>query len=872
MAQNKVEILIPFNEGQKKGDIVHMEVNSSRIYEEHGVVRIIKGGKTTVKKEPIKKEKPPVIEKITQPESEGDALSNIINRFKQYQPCFMEVFAGDDQKKDKPRTKVFDANTASILEIQEEAEIFNIGSYGVFININPLKNSKRNKENVSKIIHIFIDLDDNATEDHNDLIKENLKKWGITYSYNAKSGHGFHFLIPIDLENNQEQTVKKFLTYLKHNICDKVDVSTFTNERLMRVPKSIHNKDKLGKNLITLHTHNPNEDEIRNNTELIHKYQAENKKGIKDAQYMASIVKKDIFFSKILTDMEFRFKVYQMLDNHDNNNNGEGTNQIFNKNLSIFAAQEPSFYDSCAKFICDWNNKYVTLKRFEHYYTKIKSGTLATDGGVNTNPKVNYLELYKWSKDNGLDLFLPLLEEQTKSSFFDNFEIYYLEDEKKEISYMLYYPNKNYFVQKSLNEVLQNIYYDAKESGFDLAKELSLDNIEDWEEMTFKKKHQATLNAIHQRLDTENRIKLIFNINYEPSEIKFIKTDGKVFFNTFVPTENWGYLMKSDRYNFSHIKELIMNLVGNNKNNYNYFIRWLGWIIQNPTEKLPTAIIFQGKQGSGKGTFKTHVLDMIFGSNCQEINQTHLESSFNEYLLGKQIIVANEVMHNDNRQTLPNVLKNLVTDPIITINRKFRKEIVGKNYTHWIFCTNSDNPIRIDEDDRRYSVFFSEKLKGGGDAAVRFIQQLRGNIDHEIKEFISYLKTIEIKYEDVHEPIMTEAKQQVIDLNRDSLDRFIEYIQQFPNLKSVICTFPKREFEYYEEDINDIRYIPTDIFFLAYEEFCKKFSERGKYGKPTFSKKIAQQGIVNQNLYVPSKKVSMRLYDLQIIEKWMIKT
>jgi putative DNA primase/helicase len=307
-----------------------------------------------------------------------------------------------------------------------------------------------------------------------------------------------------------------------------------------------------------------------------------------------------------------------------------------------------------------------------------------------------------------------------------------------------------------------------------------------------------------------------------------------------------------------------MNLCGNEEKSYNYFNKWLAWQLINPTSKLPTAIIFQGRQGSGKGTFTELILGQIFGDNAQEINQTHLESSFNEYLLGKQIIVANEVMHSDNRQTLPNVLKNLVTDAKITISRKFRKEIVGQNYTHWIFCTNSDNPIKIEEDDRRYSVFYSEKLRQG------LGKELRENIDHEIKEYINYLKELNPTFEEVSEPLMTEAKSEIIDLNKDSVQKFREYLQQFSNFKEAyISIYGNPTGFFVDESFGDGEsYVLTEKVYLLYEKWCEVSKERAVFAKQNFGKKFSNTGC--RSLSKRKKDNVFRMYQVSDIENLMV--
>ncbi len=766
-----------------------------------------------------------------------DIYEVIFNRHRKLaNPCYINVFSGDDQKKQpKIYSFCYDLHKKSDGFIKKELEHYNTGSYAVFMNFNLLEKPQRKNDNITKILYVFIDLDD-ANEHHNTLVKENLEKKGITYSYNALSGHGSHFLIPVDLEPTQKDKVKGFLTYLKNNICDKVDVATHTNERLIRAPESIHNKDKDSKQLVTLYSAEATEDEILNNSSLVLSLQEKENKTFKDEVYINSIKREDIFFSEILGNKKEYSKYYEYLNKSTMRNN------IFVKNLAIFILNN-SFYEDLGNFfISGWETARVPA--LEGWIKKAKE----------TNMTINYPELLKWTKENDLNDWLGLLKEQLAENFLDDYEVYYLEDEKPENNHLLYFTNKDYFVQKSECEVILNIFYDCKEKGIDLIKELNLDSIFDkWEDFSFKKQMAIIQDQVRRLLQQQNRIKKVFNIGYEPSERKFIPQDNKHYFNTYKKSEKWDYYKKESKKHFPNIKELMLNLCNKNTEYYNWFCKWLAWQIQNPKEKLPTAVILQGRQGSGKGTFKDLILDNIFGQNCQEINQTHLESSFNEYLLGKQIIVANEVMHNENRQTLPNVLKNLVTDKMITISRKFRKEIVGVNYTHWIFCTNSDNPIKIEEDDRRYSVFYSEKIRKG------LAKDIRENIEYEVKDFICYLKDLDVKFEEVSEPIMTEAKEEIIELNKDSVQKFQEFMQQFNDLNEAFLSIYGHNQEYHINDSfgDGEQYILTEKIYLLYEKWCEKYKERGVYAKQNFGKRLG-----NKNIKSIAKRIDKRVFKM----------
>jgi hypothetical protein len=764
--------------------------------------------------------------------------------------CYVNVFSCDDKKKDMKRYNFFyNLKTKTLDEIYQECFFYNVGTFGSFVSLNPLTRDTRKKEFVKKINFVFIDLD-NATEDDFEGVKTYLDSKGFVFTYTAKTGGGYHIVLSVNLENTEEIYVKNFLNFLHTQISSKVDISTGDMTRLIRVPESTHfKKDPLM--LDTLSFQVPNDENIKENTLLIQSFKIENKLELSNQEYQQEIKREDVFFSSILQSNNKWDNYKKYLDKATQRNN------IFLKNLGIFLRERPKYKTDAVFFIDTWE----------------KSRNQALEGWIkkasDNNMRINYLELLKWCKDNNIKEWEDLLQEQLKTSFLDAYELYFLEEEKKENSVIVYFTEKDYYVQKSMEEVILNIFYDCKEKGLDLVEELNLKLMhEKWEEFTFKKQMSLILDQIRRLLEQQNRVKLIYNLNYKPDESKFITENKKRYYNIYKPSPKITHLKEpTDSFDFSHIKELILNLCGNDEVNYDWFIQWLAFQIQNPLVKLPTATIFQGEQGTGKGVFKTHILDWLFGDNCQEINQTHLESPFNEYLLGKQMIIANEVMHNENRQTLPNILKNIISDEHITIQRKFRKDLVIRNYTHWIFCTNSDNPIKIEEDDRRYSVFKSKKLKGGGINAQKFVKELIENKPHELPHFLQYLKTLEVDEFLVTNPLETEAKKDIQELNKNSLERFLDYLREWVDMKQATDTLLNGKFVYMTEETTDGHALSTDLLYLIYEAYCEKYGERGLFNKLTFAKKLKSKKIESSPRYFTSRKSTVKSILLDDLKK-----
>jgi hypothetical protein len=781
------------------------------------------------------------------------ALNFILGRnYEAGKKTYVNTFSYDDRKKSQSNYTIFtEIKPENYKKITDDAEIYNVGGFGVFISLNPLTSTTRKKSFVKNINFVFIDLD-HAEEEDLENVKSFLNQKGFKVSYIAQSGSGYHLLIEVDLDTTKEDKVKNFLKYLHSNVSSKVDIATGDLTRLIRMPESEHSK-KTPFRLKTLDlTPITDKKEYKNNNDLVLAFQLKEEKNISNQNYLIEVKRQDTFFSTILSNGS-KWKDYtESLDSAEMRNN------IFVKNLGIFVRHHEEFKDRAIMFISEWEKSRV----------KALGGWIKKAAYENMN--VNYYELLKWSKENKLQFFEELLLEQVKETMMDKYEVYYLEEEKSENNCLLYYPEKNYYVQKSIYEVTLNIYYDCKEQGLDLVDELNLEILYDkWDSFNFKKQIGLILDQIRRILENENRIKLIYNINYAPNDEKFIYVDGKKYFNIYKKSLLLAATSPHlDDLDFTSIKTVLMNLCEKNEEYYNWFIQWIAWQIQYPTSKLPTAVIFQGEHGTGKGVLAHQILDTIFGNNVQEINQTHLESAFNEYLLGKQIIIANEVMHNENRQTLPNILKNLVTDEYITIQRKFRKELVCKNYTHWIFCTNSDNPIKIETGDRRYSVFKSKKLMGGGTQARKFVKTLIENKEHEMPRFLEYLRTIEVDEFLISNPIETQAKLDIVELNNDSTVRFIDFLKEFNNYETAYLDVFKDQTELGVIDSGDgYRYIKSEAFYLFYLNWAKKYGERAIFAKQNFGRKITSYGLINTIKKHESK--SIRVYPLEYLNNYI---
>jgi phage/plasmid-associated DNA primase len=419
------------------------------------------------------------------------------------------------------------------------------------------------------------------------------------------------------------------------------------------------------------------------------------------------------------------------------------------------------------------------------------------------------------------------------------FRVFRLREAKEVDEFLLYNCNSKSYNQYSMKRVVSILMRELIDSGVDLIQFVK-DIIGD--------DKKAKVNLFIENLIMDEYV-LIDNIGYQPSDDVLYIEDEKKFFNTYKKTKILEEYVLNYKGKFPNIKKLILNLVGNNKEEYEYFTSWLAWKLQNPLKRLPTSIILQGEHGTGKTKFCDLVLKTIFGKNFIEISQTDINKDHNDYIMGKEVIVANEVIHNDNRMLVPDKLKSYVTDEYISINKKFKDTIYSRNYSQWIFVTNNIVPLKIEKGDRRYSVFKSKKLKDG----FTIVGSLLKNKEEEVKGFIYYLMNIDVEYDYVASPLENQAKKDIIKYSQNTIDDFLEYAVEIGGLDLLYDRLSdgpnyvgmEREFNIHYH--NDELLVNTAHLFNLYRAFCKDSGIKITFGRTGFTRYIKSLGYENKS-------------------------
>jgi len=179
----------------------------------------------------------------------------------------------------------------------------------------------------------------------------------------------------------------------------------------------------------------------------------------------------------------------------------------------------------------------------------------------------------------------------------------------------------------------------------------------------------------------------------------------------------------------SHLKNVLCN---GNEEYYNYLIAWLAHLLQKPEDKIGTAIVIRGKQGTGKSVvFKA--IGVLLGKHYKVAdNPRYIAGNFNSHLHDCLLLHLEEAFFAGDGK-LEASLKEMITGDTVLMEYKGKEPIIAKNYARVAITTNADWVVPAGMEERRffvlqaseeymqnaeYFIALHQELENGGHAAL----------------------------------------------------------------------------------------------------------------------------------------------------------
>lgn len=300
--------------------------------------------------------------------------------------------------------------------------------------------------------------------------------------------------------------------------------------------------------------------------------------------------------------------------------------------------------------------------------------------------------------------------------------------------------------------VYYNGTWNPKTQGLELAKANSVEQLQ------------------HYLLEN-NRPKLesipIWTLAYEPKNEARVDLANKRV-NMFEPTVYMKQEVKKSLSmdGFPLIRRIIEHAVSREEVTLDHFLNWVACIF---TKRLrtQTSWVLHGVQGTGKGLLVNKVLIPLLGMNNVAVRRmADIEDRFNGFMEFASLVVVDEAKISDSRisSMLMANLKNMITEPEISVRKMFAQAYNVPNYCNFMFLSNETTPVHIETSDRRHNVgeYRKEKL-GITDEEV-------ASIINELPAFANYLHSREANEQQARTVLITKDRAEIMAASTNSIE------------------------------------------------------------------------------------------------------
>ena len=227
-------------------------------------------------------------------------------------------------------------------------------------------------------------------------------------------------------------------------------------------------------------------------------------------------------------------------------------------------------------------------------------------------------------------------------------------------------------------------------------------------------------------------------------------------------------------HSFDYILETVKLNAGDNDDTYNYLLNYLAHLVQKPAILPEVSIVVIGEQGTGKSSLWENFGDKLLGKKyaLQSSNADDIIGRFN--MNKNKLLVVMEETESKNTFTSCSQIKTLITQPTTCFENKGKDKFDVRNCGRYIFISNNQTPVKIEQSDRRFMVT---------ECSNRHIQDkvFFGKVNEEwndplaVRGFYDFLMERDIsKFNPSRDRIITEAYHDMKSVTVPHIARWLE--------------------------------------------------------------------------------------------------
>lgn len=296
----------------------------------------------------------------------------------------------------------------------------------------------------------------------------------------------------------------------------------------------------------------------------------------------------------------------------------------------------------------------------------------------------------------------------------------------------------------------------------------TLNNMRCWaakENKNEKVKPMDIKNIVLDNMKLFGAADVVFDPSRKNSEDKINIFNG--FAASFLPPDNTNITPI-----INHIEQI---WAGGNLVASTYILDWMANIIQG--RKNETALVLYSAPGAGKNIITGLLCDIIgelYATPARDIES--LTGKFNNLYANQMLVVIDEASNIEggiaNYHKTFDQMKNLITNHTIVLEKKGVDAVKMKDFTSYIITTNNRVSVKVEEGDRRYSMFhLPDTVKDN----TEYFDKLNNCIEKSKHSFYQFLLTRKITC-NMRRPYVTQYKTDII--MRDSATEYARSVPQ----------------------------------------------------------------------------------------------
>jgi len=358
------------------------------------------------------------------------------------------------------------------------------------------------------------------------------------------------------------------------------------------------------------------------------------------------------------------------------------------------------------------------------------------------------------------------------------------------------------------------------------------------------------------QLDIENQ----FVNTYEPT--KFLRHRELSAEDEHTLEYGRGYLLKKCS---PTLYAIMYHMVGSSDPEFEHFFNWFAYAFQTK-QKLTTAWVFTGIEGTGKGLFFHQIIHQLYGKHAGYKTLENVEDQFNDFEEHTLFLVVDEFKLTDSASSnkMMNKLKHMVTETFGTVRGMRQAQRQVKLYANMCFNSNEIEVIRLSASDRRFNIGKRQEVPILA-AYPHIMEDLKKNRDKELMNLVEFVNAFEADPIQAYQPLNNNAKQLMRDASMTWIDHFITAIKTsnldyfVEKILSVDASL-SRDYDV-NTQLNSERIVKNWVFNEGQEiaitnqelhTLCNAI-ENGAFSKEKFSRLLGKRGVITQRITCSDK-------------------